>query len=152
MPRPCTASSIQASLSLSLYVRPPHAFYFFYFCYFYRDTQQEPLRRREQALCLPVTYPRRTARRLARTTWPETHRPRTIMRPRDFNPCLSLLSVTTDEIVSALNPRTYRQGVWMPPFSKVFLSSFYSQTVKSQHLTFSVAVCWSFARILSQVW
>ena len=27
--------------------RPPHAFYFFHYCYFYRDTQWEPLRRRE---------------------------------------------------------------------------------------------------------
>ena len=34
---------------------------------------------------ISVTYQRRTARRrkLARTTWPETHRPRVIMKPKD---------------------------------------------------------------------
>ena len=32
--------------------RPPRAFYFFYYCYFYRDTQREPLRRRECVLYL----------------------------------------------------------------------------------------------------
>ena len=32
--------------------RPPRALYFFYYCYFYRDTQPEPLRRREWVLYL----------------------------------------------------------------------------------------------------
>jgi len=27
--------------------RPPRAFYFFDYCYFHRDTQREPVRRRE---------------------------------------------------------------------------------------------------------
>ena len=31
---------------------PPSAFYFFNYCYFYRDTQWEPLRRRDVAIFL----------------------------------------------------------------------------------------------------
>ena len=33
--------------------------------------------------CISVTYPRRTVGKLDRTTCPETHRPRAIMRSRD---------------------------------------------------------------------
>ena len=154
-PRPYSLSVLWGGWGERKRERP---FYFFDCCYFYRDTQREPRRRREQALCMSVTYPRRTARRLARTTWPEMHWPKAIENEAQGLQSMSILVIRGNrrdsfkKIVSGIGscPRTYKEGLWVPPFSKVFLI-FFPENQTSAPNVFSSCLL-SFARIFRQVW
>ena len=50
---------------------PPRAFYFFDYCYFYGDTQREPLRRREAKKIVACEHRRISSRRFSPPGWRE---------------------------------------------------------------------------------
>ena len=50
---------------------PPRACYFFDYCYFYRDTQREPLRRREGKKIVACGHRRISSRRFFLPGWRE---------------------------------------------------------------------------------